>query len=335
MKKIKFLFLATAVVGLTSCLKDGPVNFAPDASPPVIEWSTAVADLAPASVTVGSPYRLFSLSYDVSPSSDLKLQLGYTGGGVTKTDINVTVDVDPTAIAPFNAAQNPVTTFEILPTTFYTLPTSAVIPAGTNKGGYTIKINTSAAGFDFNKKYVIPLRIKAVSGTDAPISGNYGTIFLQVGAKNKYDGVYSFTGSAVNPLTPPDRTNVYYGGLWTWPGNINLITASANQVDLYDATYNFGGGTAQWLLLLGATATTGGGFGQSQPRITLDPTTNKVTAIVNMYPNPTNGRAFALDPSYDSNYNPTTKIMTLRFFFSQNSMATNTVTYNFKYVKSR
>lgn len=337
MKKISIFLLGATVVGLTSCLKDKQVNLAPGASPAVVEWSTAVVALTPGSVVASSPAMVFPLAYETSPAVKQNLEVGYTGGSNAPSDITVNIGVDYAKLAAFNVANfgdstvaaNKANYYVGLPASLFTLSKSVVIKSGTAKATVTLTLNT--AGFDFSKKYAIPATITSVSGTSAAISGNYGMIVLAPVAKNKWDGVYTLAGTTVSP----DRTNVYTAGPWTWPGNVNLVTATATSVNFYDATYNWGGGESQRVFALGATATTGIGFGSTYSRYTFDEATNKVTAVTNVFVNPANGRALAIDPSYDSKYDPAAKTISMRFFFTQPGFQTTTVTYNLKYVKSR
>lgn len=325
-KYFSIIAFAASVISLTGCLKDDKANLQPNNSPAVVEWSTSVTKDAPISPS-GSTYALYQRSYDIAPSVNTSFEVNYTGGSAAPEDITVNIGLKEDAIQQYNderlSRDRVVSNLVLLPATDYVMPSSVVIKKGERKATVTLQIK-SALITDFNTTFALPLSITSLSkGT---ISGNYGTIIVQTSVKNPYDGVYKFSGLATGS---PQRTNVYQAGPFKWPGDVELRTSGPNTVDLYDAYYNFGGGLSQWLLLLPATATTGGGFGQARPRITIDLATNKVTAIVNAFPNPTNGRSFEIDPSYDNKYDPATKTLDIRFFFKQPTFVDLTVTYKF------
>jgi hypothetical protein len=349
MKKIINIFLlGFLAVGLSSCLKDKSL-IQPDADGAIsnlIEFQNIGA------ITSGtsSPFPVYEQSYDAGGPASLSVVVNYAGVNTAPRDINVTVAVDPTIITKYNAkivadaraaaivlGQDPDEAeddvagdlFDILDPAVYTPGSlNLVIPAGQRTA--TLNVALLPGNFDFSKNAAIAFKI--VSASEGPISGNFGNIIVKVSAKNKYDGTYGLSGRASGS---PTRTNVYQAGEFTWPGNVELRTSAANVVDMYDDYYNWGGGISQWILLLPSTATTGGGFGSSRPRFTLDPATNKVISVVNAFPNPANGRAFAIDPSFDSKFDPASKTLELQFFFTQPGFAPLTVRYKFTYQGAR
>jgi len=326
MKKhiFKTLSLLLAVSFLTSCLKDDRLVLDPEKGHNVIEFAN------PAQITtIGSIYPLYTFAYDIIPTATIPVSISYSGpesGAPEDIVVNFAVGTEE-EVETYNEDQD--LGMVLMPSNLYKVSTNTVtIKKGESKASFNITVTPDQ--FNYSLSYALPLKISSASS--GIISGNFNTILLNIGAKNIYDGSFKFKGRATGA---PERTNVYQAGEWIWPGNINLITSGASTVDLYDDTYNFGGGTNQWLLLLGASATTGGGFGQCRPRFTLDPATNKVTAVTNAFPNPTNGRVLTIDPSYDSRFNPADKSFNVRFFFIQPGFANMTVTYNFTYDHAR
>jgi hypothetical protein len=336
------------MTGLSSCLKDKSLTL-PDADGAiknVIEFQNV--DFINSGTS--SIYPVYVKSFEILPSGTLNLVVNYAGVDAAPENINVKLALDLTIITKYNAkliadaraaavilGEDPDDAeadvqgdlYEPLDPALYSLGSLDVtIPAGQRTANFAVTVKPNL--FDFNKRTALAFKI--VSASTGVISGNFSNVIVKIEGKNKYDGSYKFTGSATGA---PERTNVYQAGTFTWPGNVQLRTASANVIDLYDDTYNWGGGISQWILMLGASPTTGAGFGSTRPRFTLDLATNKVTSVVNAFPNPPNGRAFAIDPSYDSKYDPATKKLTVRFFFTQPNFNPLTVTYNFTYDKSR
>lgn len=331
MKKNILTVLSFILAGstLTSCLKDDSLVLNPEKTNNVIEFAnpTQIVD-------VTATYKMYSFQYDLAPEVTLPITVQYAGAE-SGAPQDITVKIAPGTeeqVDTYNEEGHQDVELSYMPASNYTLSTTeVVIKQGQKQATFNVVFKPTL--FDFNKSLALPLTI--ASASSGVVSGNFGTILLNVGAKNKWDGSYKFTGSARTADGVPDRTNVYQAGPWVWPGNINLVTSSLTTVDLYDDTYNFGGGTAQWLLLLGASPTTGGGFGQARPRFTIDDATNKVTAVVNAFPNPTNGRAFAIDPTYNNKYDPATKTFDFRFIFTQPNFKPLFVNYKFTYDHAR
>jgi len=317
MKKFSLLF-AVALLSLTACLKDGPVNLAPGASPPVIEWSTATIDDAPSNA-VSSLYRLYTRSFPIATSVTMALQVDITGTDPAPSDITVGLGVSQaaynlyfgvTAPGVVPAVVAPAGT-PIMPTTLYTMPTSVTILKGTRTATVNVILNTSL--FDVSKFYILPIAV--TSTTFGGISANYGTVFYQVGAKNKYDGIYSAKGLVVRATDP-----VLSGFMPASLGlNYSLATTGGNSVG-FSQTWATGGGIA------GIDGTT----------ITVDPTTNLVTMSATSNPALVNNTKGITDPvgtpgtSYTNRYDPATKTFYLSFYWGTgptNRAAQDTLVY--------
>ncbi|MFA6246000.1 MAG: DUF1735 domain-containing protein [Mucilaginibacter sp.] len=242
MKKYFSIILFTAAVGFTGCLKDNKTNLTPNNSPAVVEWSTAVTGDAPISPS-GSTFPLYLRSLEINPSIDLTFEVNYTGGEAAPEDITVNFGIDNTALTQYNQERldrdHETVNLEPMPTSWYSIEgTSVVIKKGERKGVIKGKVNTTNIT-DFNKQYVVALKITSVSrGT---ISGNYGTILMQIGAKNPYDGTY---------------THTYTSTLGNGTNTLDLVTTGANTVALDPG-------------LLGV-------YSNAQT-LTIDPATNNVT----------------------------------------------------------
>jgi len=208
MKKYFSIILFTAAVSFTGCLKDDKANLTPNNSPAVIEWSTAVTADAPISPS-GSTYTLYLRSLEIKSSIDITFEVNYTGGEAAPQDITVNYGLDNDALIQYNTERDvrdhQTVHLEPLPTAWYTINgTSVVIKKGERKAVITGKVNTTNIT-DFDKKYVLPLKITSVSS--GTISGNYGTILMQIGAKNPYDGIFNYKSSATQSLHPSANDN--------------------------------------------------------------------------------------------------------------------------------
>lgn len=280
-KYLGFLLFAITTASLTSCLKDGPVNLPPGGSPPVVEFSTNLF-AAPTS-DVNSPVALYTKSYDIKPSVDMEVTVGYTGGSPAPQDITVNIDtISHGKINAYNLYSE--SEYELIPGNLFTLPTSVVIKKGENFAKFTVQLKT--AQFDFAKSYALPLNISSVSS--GTVSGNFGTILVAVGAKNKYDGIYTATGTMVDGAVPAN------GGLYPATYYLNTITATKNA--MFDPTY-FG----DYIHLISPS---GGisGYGSFSPVFTFDDAGN-ITAVTNYYGQPAgNGRSAQLDPTGQNKY---------------------------------
>ncbi|MFA6083663.1 DUF1735 domain-containing protein [Mucilaginibacter sp.] len=274
-KYLSVLFLAITATGLTSCLKDKNVNLPPGGSPPVIEISTNTF-AAPTS-DLNSPVAVYTQSYELVPSATIVVNIGYTGGQPAPQDITVNLDSDPTKIEAYNDYTE--SDFTALPATLFTMPSSVVIKKGQNLAQLTVTLKPNQ--FDLSQAYILPIHIASVSS--GTISGNYGTILVVVGAKNKYDGRYTVTGTLVDATLP--------GATAKSPTGFDLYTMTANSVAMFDYGYS---GT------FGHRFLNGGGdsyYGTWAPVFTFDDAGN-ITSVVNYYGQPAaNGRSAKLDPT--------------------------------------
>jgi hypothetical protein len=234
MKRFQNIFvLVFAAIGLTSCLDEQEI-FDPKASPNVIEFASNTPIKSPLSAV----HPLYVNSFEIKPEgAELPVVISYSGGDVAPTDIEVTITLDEAALARYNDWNNKVNDpgdteadFTMLPANLYNLPTTTVtIPKGERTATVNIKMFTEQ--FDLTQKYALPLTItKASSGI---LSGNHATAIFSVGAKNKYDGLYSVTGTMV------DANNAAFTGYY--PKEISLVTIDGNTVEYYDEGFHLNG----------------------------------------------------------------------------------------------
>jgi hypothetical protein len=262
MKRIfNLLMLGGAIVSMSSCLKDDNANLKGGDSPAVVEWSTTAGDV-PVS-PANSTYPLYVRSYPIAPSIDVPLVVNYTGTDVANDDITLTIGLNTSAIAQYNNERKTVdledSNLELIPSNYYTLPTTVVIPKGQHKATIIVKLNSSLIT-NFDKKYILPVSILSASG-NTTISKNYGTLLYQIGAKNSYDGTYRHT---------------YTSTLGNGTNTVRLVTTGANTVRLDPG-------------LLGVYT--------NAQTLTIDPATNLVTVSMTTLLPITNNPASKYDPA--------------------------------------
>ena len=279
MKKIKNIALGVLLLsGFSSCLKDNTI-ISPDAPGAVKHIVEFLNPVPPVSGTQDS-IPLYVVSYDVSPAAELEVKVSYSGGGGAPGDIHVKVAIDNAALLTVNRAQG--LDLSPIPQSVYTVNTlDVLIPNGQKTGSIIFSLKPDK--FDFGYSYGIGLKIVSVTGTNAPISGNFGTIVINVGAKNKLDGLYKVTGTMV------DYTSASLTGLY--PATYELITQSASSVAMFDPTYF---GNYIHLIRSGANVS---GYGSFSPQFFFDNAGN-ITKVENAYGQPAgNGRSAKMDPT--------------------------------------
>lgn len=277
MKKTS-LYTIIAGIALTSCL----TSCLKDSTQPDFTQNKPVIELPIGSSAGNGGGNSIAASFTVGPTpSDYFVWVNYAAPNAPSQNVVVTLSVDTAAVTKFNQVNG--TTYSQLPANGYTLASNKItIPSGTNKVKFPIKINT--ANLDPTKTYAFPLRI--VDGGGFTVSGNFGLLISIITLKNKWDGVYTVTGTMVDQTTPT-LTGEY-------PRTFQLITQGPNTVAVYDnGSYSHG------ILSSGS----GTSYGSFSPLFTIDPTTNIITSAVNYYGQPSsNGRSARLDVSGDNKF---------------------------------
>lgn len=223
--------------------------------------------------------------------------------------LDVVITEDAAAIAAYNTAHN--TSYVALPADSYT------IDAGNPKSGddWTLKfdagefakpvrIQLDATKLDLSKQYAFGFKIKDAAGN--AISNAYNNLIVEVGVKNKYDGIYEVTGTLVDVAVP--TITGYY------PLNWDLRTAGSNKVKIFDRLT----GTQTHLIQSGASLSQYGQFGLD---VTFNATTDEVESITNPLLGSL-GRQAALDESGENRYDAATKTVKIKYFMLQPSVVT-------------
>jgi hypothetical protein len=277
------------MISLSSCLKNK--NEQPDfsATTPVVE------------IPVGSPVgdgSVNSLSTSLiqqDAPSNYFYYINYAASSTKPTDIKVTLSIDPTALAAYNAAHTdaPLT---IVPSNAFSMSTTITIPANERRVQVPVKFVSTA--LDPAIGYGLPVTITDASGE--VISKKFASVVIKVAVRNRYDGKYSFKGYIFREGDPVLTGN--FKGLTK-----DLPSNGATAVD-FGQVWSNGTGV-------------GGIDGLT---INVNPTTNKVTM------KSTANATLVNDPAYDSRYDPATKTFYLSFKWGASPSgraATDTLTY--------
>jgi hypothetical protein len=294
MKKyiIKSIALLLGVSSLTSCLKDDSLVLDPAQGHNVIEFAN------PAQIAViGSPYAMYVFSYELADKPSIPITLSYSGpeqNAPQDISVSVAVGSDET-ITAYNKAQNG--KYVKMSTSAYSFTsTTVVIKAGTSKASFNIPFDPTK--FDLSKQEVLPLTI--TSASSGIVSGNFGTILLNVNAKNLYDGVFSMEeGSSVQRYTggkPNDPAVDGLNGSLADNDDLTLSTISANTVQISNLKWH---------------GNSSGVAGIDNLQINVDPATNLVTmkSISNV--------TLANIAGKVNKWDPATKSFTLNFDWNQ------------------
>jgi hypothetical protein len=294
---IKVLSLLLAASTLTSCLKDDRLVLDPEKGTNVIEFAN------PAQInTIGSVYPLYNFAYDIVPSATIPITISYSGPATgAPQDITVNfVAGTQTEVDQYNEDQE--TGMVVLDATLFKLSTNTVtIKKGQTKASFNVVVSPDK--FDFSKDYALPLKI--TTSSVGAISGNFGTILLKIGAKNKYDGVYRVEGTMV------DRNSAANVG--SYPREMSLVTQSLNSNALFDQALN--GGSFFHHFLAG---TSGSYYGNFAPIFTFSDA-GIVNEVVNYYGQGSNSsvRAAKLDPTGVNKYDPASKTLEVSYIMVQ------------------
>ncbi|HVS98121.1 MAG TPA: DUF1735 domain-containing protein [Puia sp.] len=163
-KKLFLLCFPLSVVALGGCLKDTPYQDVSHTAP-LIEFG-----LSPANGRY--PPIVFDGDTSGAPAADTAIGLVIASPQVLDKPYTITVAVDASQIAAFNAANG--TSYALLPTNLYSMPNLAItIPAGYRIGRIPVTLNLPA--FPASHSFALPLTI--VNGGGLLVSGNSAQFF--------------------------------------------------------------------------------------------------------------------------------------------------------------
>lgn len=278
------------VISLSACLKNK--NEQPDFSS-----TTPVVEIPVGSPTGdGSVNSLSTSLIQKDTPTDYVYYINYAASSTKATDFKVTLSVNPTALASYNASHSSDPALTIVPASAFSMPTSITIPAGQRRVQVPVKFISTL--LDPAIGYGLPVTITDASGE--VISKNFGSVIIKVAVRNRYDGNYSWKGYVFREGGPAETGN--FKGL-----SKDLVSNGASAVDFSQV----------W-------ATGGGVGGIDGLTISVNPTTNKVTM------KSTANATLANDPAYDNRYDPATKTFYVSFKWGvspSSRSATDTLTY--------
>lgn len=308
--KIKSLMalIVALSVGATGCLKDKDVD--DNKAQFTIDNSVKLVELLGPPPSTGPVIQ--NLAYSDKDTTINAVVVNVAADQPLDHDIQVTLKLDPKLVEDYNTANG--TAYVDPPTTDYKIQSLVVtIPAGKREGYLQITTKPSVVA---NQDYAFGFTIVSVSDASVRVSGNFQSQIVSLGVKNKYDGIYTLriktTGWAAYGISDnlPE----------TWPSNgdgttIGMITSGTSSVKLFDY-YAFGA-----YIQVAFTTDNGSvtGFGATAPEFTFDPTSNKLTSVVNDATPDARNRAFRLNPAVtDNRYDEASKTIYAAYIMSQN-----------------
>ncbi|MFD2161690.1 DUF1735 domain-containing protein [Paradesertivirga mongoliensis] len=312
----RHLLFAAMALGLTACLKDDE------------RFTTAdIATHRIIELPATSQFRAVALPFEDRDTIISPITVNLAASEVASEDItvNLTTVNSKKVIDNYNNVNH--SHVEILPSSLYTLQGTGLtvtIPKGSNTGKVNLQIN--AVDLDPSITYGLAFNITGVDKEGYVISGNLDTVLVTFGAKNDYDGAYSLEIR----IDASDRPTVQTGVWGEWGGEVHLVTTSGSSVNLFD-DWGFG----QFIQPI--ITSTGGysGFGQTNPRFTIDPATNKIISITNDAPVGTLNRRFEIDPEGPNYYDPAEKKIYASFIMTQTGFAPAKIKDVFTFVGPR
>lgn len=310
------LLLIMLTFSLTACLKDDERFSSTDlATKKIIELPST------------SNLKAIALPYE-DQNVELKVvTVALAAQDVASEDITVSLTMENSQkiINNFNAVNHK--NMVELPSSFYTIKGSGLnvtIPKGSKTATFDVELN--AIKFNPSATYAIGFNIAKVDKEGYTVSGNFDTILVTFGAKNKYDGVYNLSVR----LDASDRPTLQTGVFSEWGGPVHLVTSSGRSVNLFD-DWGFG-------INIQPVFTAAGGytaFGQTNPKFTFDLATDKIVSVTNDAPTGSLNRRFEIDPDGPNYYDPVEKKIYASFIMTQTGFGPVKIKDVFTYVGSR
>jgi hypothetical protein len=230
MKKINIKLISLLVIvtmTLSSCLKDLE-DFVGDfsSSPYIAELSES------ANAATGTVAREI---IDPTSPAEFKLRVNIASAFPLDKDTKVTLALDNNLIAAYNTEKGltGVDAAIPVPANALTIPTYEVtIPAGKREAEWSFTVDANKVPNSLATMYILPVKISSAEN-NVVVSGNFGSKLVRVLARNKYDGIYTVTGTFVD----------YVSAAWSgyYPKTISLTTVSNDVVTLYDVDEDLNG----------------------------------------------------------------------------------------------
>jgi len=249
-------------------------------------------------------------SYDLVAGTQtfsiLTIQRDIPSNAVLNTSQTVTVQLDTNVINTYNTANS--SSYKLLAPSAYTFDASNPLTAGNvvitfAPGEYSkvIKINLDLTQLPAGNNAI---GFTITQTTLGVISNQSSHAFVAVGAKNRFDGEYTLTGTMIDN----------YNGALTgnYPVDVFLISNGPLQAQMYD---NSVPGLYHSILNAGSLSY----YGALGVVFNFN-TDNSVASVVNLYGQPaSNTRFLTLDPSGVNTWDPVTKTLKVRYWMDQPS----------------
>lgn len=241
--------------------------------------------------------------------------------GAQSSDVNVQF-----ALKPELVAADPDLT--LLPASAYTTNLTGTIKAGKLLDTLDIILPRSSV-LDPNLTYGLGLELVSASN-GFQIASNMKQVLIKISVKNKYDGIYSVTGSfrdvSAAGAAFTGRYPLEYQLVTTGPSSVNVCMLINGEITPGYLFSNNGAGSFY------------GSFGS---QVTFDPATDLISDMRNYYGDPanaasgignpalgtgapnyaaSNGRRATLDPSGVNAYNEATRTISVKYFMLQPSV---------------
>ncbi len=219
---IKIWVVLLAIVW-TSCLDDSKYALDPSTSNNIVEFLDSSVPTNPA----GAIYPVYTNTTEIVPQFKVDLPVSFSGPNGNPEDIQLTLAVDPAALAAYNKQMVDDlggSTYTMMPDSYYSFTDVTVtIPKGQTKANVSVTVFPDK--FDLTKNFVVPIRI--VSASSGIISAHFSVALVAVVVKNEYDGIYDIIGGSMtrNSATGPDPV---LGGNYVSGLTMELATINGN-----------------------------------------------------------------------------------------------------------
>lgn len=261
MKLTMFRILSLVMIGgalLASCVKNEEGKFNSSGST-IVKLPQGASDKVALALDFKAGFQdvvLLDVRRDAPNNAELQKTL------------TVKIKNDPSIVTAYNTAH--ATNYVPLPTSAYTIDagnpfngTDYTVTFNPGEHAKPILIKLDASKMDFSQQYAFGFTITDASGVK--ISDGLGRAMVEVGVKNKYDGLYSVESGYVQRYTAPgtpESPSTLSGPLAGNP-DVALVTVGLNTVEIQGLQWTAGSNS--------------GVAGINNLRATVDPATNLVT----------------------------------------------------------
>lgn len=271
---------------------------------------------------------VFTVKKDAANNADLKKPQ------------NIVLSALPDAIVKYNEANDK--EVELLPASFYTVSAGVdqasngdlTVPFASGDFSKNFVINLDGSKLDLSKTYALAYQITNADGLTIH-EASKDTILAFFSVKNKWDGVYTATGT-MSDVQSAANVHVNEGLGDKAPMQYELRTISATECVVYDNYQIHGVALPFWN---GTGVSYWGSFGLV---VKFDPATDKIASVTNYYGQPSaNTRSAFLDASGVNAYDAGTKTIQIKYYMTQPSVVTTPPNIRvrweetWKYLKSR